>query len=54
VNGGLVLLRKVEQGYDSLNQVEVLKGVDAGEAVIVEQQDRFRSGERVRTVVLEN
>lgn len=54
VNGGLVLLRKVEKGYDSLNQVEILKGVDAGEAVIVEQQDRFRSGERVRTEVLEN
>ncbi len=54
VNGGQVLLRKVEKGYDSLNQVEILKGVDASEAVIVEQQDRYRSGERVRTVVLEN
>ncbi len=54
VEEGKVELRKVEKGFDSLNQVEILKGVDAGAAVIVEKQDRFRSGERVRTEVLEN
>lgn len=54
VTSGKVVLRKVEKGYDSSNQIEILKGVDVGEAVIVEQQDRFRSGERVRTTVLEN
>lgn len=54
VEGGKIALRKVEKGYDSLNQVEILKGVQVGEAVIVEQQDKFRSGERVRTEVLEN
>lgn len=54
VEGGKVALRKVEKGFDSLNQVEILKGVEAGEAIIVEQQDRFRSGERVRPAVLEN
>ncbi len=54
VVGGKVALRKVEKGYDSASQVEILKGVEAGEAVIVEQQDRFHSGERVRTDVLEN
>jgi RND family efflux transporter MFP subunit len=51
---GRVELRKVEKGYDSLNYVEILKGVEAGEPVIVEQQDRFHAGDRVRTKVLEN
>jgi RND family efflux transporter MFP subunit len=51
---GRVELRKVEKGYDSLNYVEILKGVEAGDLVIVEQQDRFHSGDRVRTKVLEN
>jgi len=54
VDSGKVVLRKVEKGYDSLNYVEILKGVAAGETVIVEKQDRYRSGERVRTEVLEN
>lgn len=52
--GGRVEIRKVEKGYDSLNYVEILKGIEAGESVIVEQQDKFSSGERVRTKVLEN
>lgn len=54
VDGGSLDLRKVEKGYESLNRVEILKGVQAGDAVLVEQQDRFRSGDRVRTKVLEN
>lgn len=55
VNGGKVEVRKVEKGYDSLNYVEILKGVDAGELVVVEQQDRFHDGQRVRTsTVAEN
>ncbi len=54
VTGGKINLRKVEKGYDSLNYVEIVKGLEAGDEVIVEQQDRFRSGERVRTVVSEN
>lgn len=54
VNGGTVELRKVQKGYDSLNYVEILKGVEAGEAVIVEQQDKFSAGQHVRTAVLEN
>ncbi len=54
VNGGQIELRKVEKGYDSLNFVEIVKGLDAGEQVVVEQQDRFGPGERVRTKVLEN
>jgi len=54
VAGGQVELRKVEKGYDSLNYLEIVKGLDAGEQVIVEQQDRFHSGERIRSVVSEN
>jgi RND family efflux transporter MFP subunit len=54
VDGGRVIQRKVEKGYDSLSVVEILKGVDNGALVIVEQQDRFRSGERVRAEVLDN
>jgi RND family efflux transporter MFP subunit len=54
VEGGTVVQRKVEKGYDSLSVVEILKGVDDGAQVIVEQQDRFRSGDRVRADVLDN
>jgi multidrug efflux pump subunit AcrA (membrane-fusion protein) len=54
VEGGRVIQRKVEKGYDSLSVVEILKGVDNGAQVIVEQQDRFRSGDRVRTEALDN
>ncbi|HKB57382.1 MAG TPA: efflux RND transporter periplasmic adaptor subunit [Lacunisphaera sp.] len=54
VEGGQLALRKVVKGYDSLNQVEILTGLQEGEEVIVEQQDRFREGERVRTQVLTN
>ena len=52
VVSGKIELRQVEKGYDSLNLVEILKGVEAGETVIVEQQDRFRAGQHVRTVVV--
>jgi len=54
VESGQVALRKVQRGYGSANEVEILKGVEAGEAVIVEKQDRYHAGERVRTEVLEN
>ncbi len=53
VESGKVALRKVEKGY-SANYIEILKGVEAGEAVIVEKQDKYSAGERVRTEVLEN
>jgi RND family efflux transporter MFP subunit len=51
VNNSRVELRRVELGYVSLNEVEVLSGVKAGEQVIVEQLDRFRPGDHVRTQV---
>jgi len=54
VEGGKLALRKVKKGYDSLNQVEILTGLQEGEQVVVEQQDRFREGDRVRTQLLSN
>lgn len=47
---GRVAVRQVEKGYASLNAVEILSGLEEGELVIVEQQDVFRSGDRVKTV----
>jgi RND family efflux transporter MFP subunit len=48
VNNGTIELRRVELGYVSLNEVEVLSGVKEGEPVIAEQLDRFRPGDHVR------
>jgi RND family efflux transporter MFP subunit len=54
VVGGKLEQRKVVKGYDSLNDVEIVSGLQEGEEVVVEQQDRFREGDRVRTQVLAN
>lgn len=54
VDGSKVSLTKIEKGYESLNLVEILKGLKADDKVVVEEQDQFRDGERVRTRVLEN
>jgi len=54
VAGGRVEQRKVTKGYDSMNVVEITAGIQAGEEVLVEQLDRFREGQRVRTQVLPN
>lgn len=52
VEDGRVKLRQVEIGYVSLTMVEVLKGLKAGDQVIVEELDRFRDGDRVRVEVV--
>jgi RND family efflux transporter MFP subunit len=52
VAGGKVEQRKITKGFDSMNYVEILSGLAEGEMVIVEQLDRFREGNRVRTQVL--
>ena len=52
VEKGRVKLRTVELGYVSLTMVEVLKGLKAGDLVIVDQLDHFRDGDRVRTDVV--
>jgi RND family efflux transporter MFP subunit len=52
VNDGRVELRKVEVGFVSLNIAEVTKGLAPGDLVIVEEVDKFRDGDRVRTVTV--
>lgn len=47
VKDGRVELRPVVLGFASLNSVEVISGLDAGDAVIVEGLDLFRPGDRV-------
>lgn len=52
VKNGRVEKRQVEVGYVNLTEVEILKGIAAGEQVIVDTPQRFRTGDRVRTQVL--
>lgn len=54
VAGSSVARRPIEKGYESLNQVEILKGLEVDEQVIVEQQDLFREGDRVRVRSAQN
>lgn len=54
VENGRVRLRKLELGYVSLTMVEVLKGLKAGDLVIVDQLDHFRDGDRVRADIVNN
>jgi RND family efflux transporter MFP subunit len=51
--GSRLTLRKVQKGFDGLTEVEVIEGVKEGELVVIEQQDRFRDGDRVRLRVVE-
>jgi len=51
VREGRVELRSVSVGYVSLTTVEITKGLEAGEQVIVEALDQFREGQRVRPVL---
>jgi len=47
VNDGVVEVRSVEAGYESLNEVEILSGLEVGELVVTEELDLFRDGDRV-------
>ncbi len=49
VENGRVRLQQVEIGYESFTAVEILKGLETGDQVIVDQLDLFRDGDRVRT-----
>ncbi|MES2694997.1 MAG: efflux RND transporter periplasmic adaptor subunit [Verrucomicrobiota bacterium] len=48
VRNGVVELRELEVGFVALNVVEVRKGVEQGEFVIVENIEQHRPGQRVR------
>lgn len=50
VENGRVRLRTVELGFTSLNEVEILRGIEPGERVVVEDLDRMRDGDRVSVV----
>lgn len=54
VQNGVVQARTVKIGYRTLDNAEVLDGLNEGEQVIVADQDRFRPGQpaRQRTVAL--
>jgi multidrug efflux pump subunit AcrA (membrane-fusion protein) len=47
-----VIRRKVELGYVSLNIVEVAKGLQTGDLVVVEDIDKFRDGDRVSAEIV--
>lgn len=49
VSGGRVQLRKVKTGFISLTAVEILEGLEEGEQVIIDEVDRFNSGDSVKT-----
>lgn len=48
VNRGKLELRRVEVGFRSLTQAEILSGLSVGEEVVVEELVRFRDGDRVK------
>ena len=52
VQEGRVKRRKVELGYVSLNIVEITKGLQPGEQVIVEDIDKYRENDRVTAEVV--
>jgi len=49
VQNGRIQLRKVEVGYVSLNVAEITSGLAPGDLVVVEELDKYRDGDRVRT-----
>jgi len=52
VQNGRVQRREVEVGYVALNVVEIRKGIDVGEHVVLEALETFRDGQRVRVEVV--
>ncbi|MCC5022880.1 MAG: hypothetical protein J6386_08835 [Candidatus Synoicihabitans palmerolidicus] len=37
----------MEAGYESLNEVEILSGIEVGDLVVTEELDLYRDGDRV-------
>ena len=51
VKDGRVQKREVEVGFVALNIVEIRKGIEVGDQVIVDRLEEFRAGQRVRVEV---
>ncbi len=51
VKDGVVQKREVEVGFVALNIVEIRKGIEVGDHVIVDRIEEFRDGQRVRVEV---
>lgn len=49
VEDGRIEQRRVKTGYIGLLQAEILEGVEAGDLVVVEDQNLLKPGDRVRT-----
>ena len=52
VDHGVVEQRAVTVGFKNLEYAEILEGINEGNQVIVSDQDAFRTGERVRPVLV--
>jgi multidrug efflux pump subunit AcrA (membrane-fusion protein) len=52
VKNGVVRRRTVKTGYRTLDFTEVVSGLSKGDRVVVEDQDRFHSGQPVRQRVV--
>jgi multidrug efflux pump subunit AcrA (membrane-fusion protein) len=52
VKNGRVERRELEIGFVALNVVEVRKGLEVGDLVIVDRIDEFREGQRVRVEII--
>ena len=50
VSDGIIEIRTVESGYESLNEVEIVSGLAVGELVVIEELDLFRDGDRVNPI----
>jgi multidrug efflux pump subunit AcrA (membrane-fusion protein) len=53
VNGGKVEVRRVKPGFLGLKRAEILEGIEAGDTVVLEDQNLLKPGERVKTVLSE-
>jgi len=50
VNDGVVEMRDVRPGFLSLNRAEIVEGIEPGDLVVLEGQDRLRPGQSVKVL----
>ena len=49
VSNGIVSVKRIEKGFGSMTNVEILSGLSEGDLVIVDKLELFKDGDRVRT-----